>query len=99
MIPVSQLVTPQTMVLPKGGKARNEHTAFHEMTLCIIFAASLLEQVNSAASVGTQKGNLPLGAALVGNNPQASPAFKLWVIANHFQVLLTKYSMSQISQG
>lgn len=99
MIPVSQLVTPQTAVLPKAGKARNEHIALSEITLCIIFAASLLEQVSSAASLGTQKGNLHLGAALVGNNLQASPAFKLWVIANRFQVLLTKYSMSQISQG
>lgn len=69
------------------------------MPLCIISATPLLEQVNAAALLGTQKGNLHLGAALVGNNPQASPAFTLWVITNRFQVLLSKYSMSQISQG
>lgn len=69
------------------------------MPLCIISAASLLEQVNAAASLGTQKVNLHCGAALVGHNSQASPVFTLWVIPNCFQVLLTKYSMSQTSQG
>lgn len=69
------------------------------MPLCIISAAPLLEQVNADASLGTQKGKLHLGAALVGNNSQANSAFTLWVFANHFQVLLTKYSMSHISQG
>lgn len=69
------------------------------MPLCIIPAASLLEQVNAAASLGTQKVNLHRGAALVGHNSQASPVFTLWVIPNCFQVLLTKYSMFQTSQG
>lgn len=83
---------------PRSWQSRR-WTYHREMPSHIISTTSLLEGVTAAVSLGTRRGNLHLGAAQVGNNSQASPAVTLWVIANQFQVQLTKYSMSQISHG